>query len=353
MQPRIPISIAASTIWKTVGIILLVLSVFVLKDVLFAVIASVVLASALEPGVLQFAKYKINRVFSAIIIYIILFVIFTSLLVFVAPPLIEQTSTALARLPKSIQLQDILGPFGQVVSLGVNNTGEVSIQEVSNAIRTTLLGDEGTPLKVAGLAFGSLVNLVLIIVLSFYLLAQKSGVADFLELITPERHETYIKDLWKRSQQKIGFWLQAQLILGIFMFIMLFLILSVLGVPEPLLLATIGAFCEIIPVFGPFIGAVPSIALAFTAGGASMAIIVAVVYLLLQAFESNLLYPAIVKKMIGLSPLVVILALVIGAKLGGFLGAILAIPISAILLEYINDREKDRYVRNQSKLETQ
>ncbi len=113
-----------------------------------------------------------------------------------------------------------------------------------------------------------------------------------------------------------------------------------------LLLASLAALFELIPIFGPILSAIPAILIAFVDGGAehgvSKAVTVVIIYLIIHQFENHLLYPLVVKKIVGVSPILVIIALVIGAKLAGFLGAILAVPIAAAIMEFVGDIERNK-----------
>ena len=179
-------------------------------------------------------------------------------------------------------------------------------------------------------------------VLSFYLAAQEEGVDDFLRIVTPVKKHDYIIDLWKRSQRKIGYWLQGQILLGVIIGVLTYIVLMIVGIPHALILALVAAAFEIIPVFGPIIAAVPAVLIAFSAGGFGKAVLLAGLYIIIHQFENHLFYPLVTKKIVGISPIVVILALVIGFKLAGILGAILAVPLSAAFMEYIHDIEKSK-----------
>jgi predicted PurR-regulated permease PerM len=185
-------------------------------------------------------------------------------------------------------------------------------------------------------------SFILIIVLSFYFLVQEDGVAEFLRLITPLKHEKYVVDLWKRSQIKIGQWMQGQLLLGIIIAVLLYLGLMILGVKNALLLAVLAGLMEIIPVFGPILSAIPAVLMAFVGGGMTMALMVLGLYIIVQQFENHLIYPLVVKKIVGVSPVVVILALIIGYNLAGFLGVVLSVPLVSALMELVDDIEKSR-----------
>src|SRR5262249_37029717 len=153
---------------------------------------------------------------------------------------------------------------------------------------------------------------------------QETGVDDFLRVVTPSAHQAYVLGLWKRSQTKIGKWMQGQLILGVIVGVLLYLGLTILGIPNALLLAAIAALFELIPVFGQILAAIPAIALGFVDGGVTGALLVAGLYIVVQQFEAHLIYPIVVKKVVGVPPLMVILSLLVGAKLAGFLGILLS-----------------------------
>ena len=135
--------------------------------------------------------------------------------------------------------------------------------------------------------------------------------------------------------------MQGQLILGLLIGVITYLGLVVFfGFQQALLLAFLAAFAELIPLAGPIIAGIPAVAVGLEAGGLSMATGVLVFYLIVQMIENQLIYPLVVKKVVGVPSLLVIISLVVGAQLFGFLGVILAIPLSAVLMEFVKDIEK-------------
>jgi predicted PurR-regulated permease PerM len=103
----------------------------------------------------------------------------------------------------------------------------------------------------------------------------------------------------------------------------------------------------LIPIFGSFLSAFPPIVLAFSAGGLPMALIVAGLYLIINQFEAHIIHPLVVNKVVGIPPLLVILALIIGGELAGFLGVLLAIPVAAALRELVSDYDKGKRAAHQ------
>ena len=189
--------------------------------------------------------------------------------------------------------------------------------------------------------FGGIFSGVILVVVSFYLASQEKGIEHFLRLVTPLRDENYVIDLWMRTHAKLGRWLRGQLLLGLAIGIVVYLVLSVLGIKYALSLALIAAIFELIPIIGPILAAVPAVFLGFLKGP-ELGLTVAVAYFLIQQLESHLLVPVVMRQAVGLNPLLIIIALLAGAKLGGVMGMFLAVPVASVLVEFLTDTDRRR-----------
>ncbi|MCI5108633.1 MAG: AI-2E family transporter, partial [Candidatus Pacebacteria bacterium] len=143
-----------------------------------------------------------------------------------------------------------------------------------------------------------------------------------------------------RAEKKIGLWFQGQLLLVVIIAILTYLGLTLIGIEHSLLLAVLAGMFELIPLFGPILAGIPAVAIAFLTGGVTKALIVIALYLIIQQFENQLIYPLVVKKVVGVPAIIVILALIAGGTLAGFLGIILSVPIAAVLMELFVDLQK-------------
>ena len=139
--------------------------------------------------------------------------------------------------------------------------------------------------------------------------------------------------------------MQGQILLAAIIAVLVYLGLLLVRVEHPLLLAVAAGMFEIIPLFGPILAAIPAILVAFTGGGMSQALIVAGLFVIVQQFENQLIYPLVVKKVVGVPPMISILALLIGGQLAGFLGIVISVPVAAVFMELINDLEKNKAAR--------
>ena len=340
---NITVNITSGTIVKTLAIIAVVAGLFYLKDIVIVVLTAIVISSAVEPGIMWFEKKKLPRMIGVIAIYLLVLMLVGVLFLSIIPIFLQDISGVVTSIPMYLNqissyfpilddsfLQGYV-PILQNIASTISNTGIFNqVQSSASFIATTT--------KV----INSSLSAILIAVLSFYFSVTKDGVEYFLRIITPLKHEPYVLDLWKRTKIKIGAWLQGQLILGVVVGVMVYIPLAILGIRHALLLAITASILEIIPVFGPTLFAIPGILLTLLDKGIVLALVVTGMYIIVQQFENYLLYPAVVKKIVGISPLIIILALAIGFELFGFLGLILAVPLSVLAVEYLQDVDKKK-----------
>ena len=184
--------------------------------------------------------------------------------------------------------------------------------------------------------FGSLITFVSVLVIVFYLLLEVEAIKKIIQSVTPNKFQTYTTQLFVQAQNKINFWLKGQIILCLIIGILTYIGLLILGVKYALLLALIAGVFEIIPYLGPILGAIPAVFLAFTQNPFT-AFLVILLYLIIQQLENSILVPKIMSKTIGLNPIIILIVFLIGGKLYGLIGALLAIPIATALSVLIKD----------------
>ncbi len=352
------INISIGTIVKAIVVILLFFTLFVLSELVLVLLLSIVVASAIEPGAQWFVRRGLPRLFSVILIYVTIALCLIGVVFFLLLPLLSESSDFLRNFPtyfntttinNSISTNDFLS--SQPFVAGITNS--FNLEEVILQINRIIGSISSNTFGTVAFVFGGLLNFFLMIILSFYLAVDEDGVGKFLKAISPIKHEKYIVTLWKRSQKKIGLWMQGQLVLAIIIGMLVYLGLLIINVPNALLLATLAAAFEIIPLFGPILASIPAIIIAFATGDLTTALIVAGLYIIVHQFENQLIYPLVVKKVVGVSPVISIVALAVGWQLAGFIGLILAVPISAVITEFFDDFEKDKIVRTERMLNKQ
>lgn len=336
------ITVTAGTIVKAVVVLALAWLVFTLRDIVLVVLTAIVIASAIEPGVGALVRRRVPRVISVILVYLLLFGMFFVIFYFFLPSLLADFGSFIANLPQYLSAFASAGVFDQYTQvLGLPAPSGISASAILDGIRSALSLDStfGNAVSAATHIFGGVFSFFLIVIFSFYFAVIETGVDDFLRVVTPRWHQAYVQGLWRRSQHKIGLWMQGQILLAVIIGVLVYLGLMILGVPHALTLAVVAAAFEIIPVFGPILAAVPAIMIAFVGGGTTLGLLTVALYIIAQQFENHLIYPLVVSRVVGVPPLLVILALIVGGELAGFLGIILSVPVAATIQVLVHDLE--------------
>lgn len=335
----VSISITTGTIIAAVVVLAGAWFIWELRNLILVLTTAVVIASAIEPAVVRLRRWGLPRVLSVLLVYALIFIAFFGIFYFFIPQVLSELTAFVASLPIYLEALDRLSAFDEYAQILGTTPPDFSEIDLLSSLRGGLeaAGAFGNALTAIASIFGGVLSFILIVVFSFYFAVIETGVDDFLEVVSPRKYKAYMLDLWRRSRHKIGLWMQGQLLLGLIVGVLVYLILTILGIKHALLLAVIAAVFELIPVFGPTLAALPAVLIAFVDGGAIMGLVVIGVYVLLQQFENHLIYPLVVTRVVGVPPLLVILALIVGAQLAGFLGILLSVPIAATVQEFVND----------------
>jgi predicted PurR-regulated permease PerM len=338
---NIKINISSGTIIKILIVLVVAFMVYLLRDTVVVLLTAVVVASAVDPAANWFTKFKIPRVLAVLLVYLIAFSAILGTLFFFLPPLFGDISDIAFKIPAQINTLINTNPtWSSVATLFGNFSTKFSVQDiVGSGLFSSSLPQNAFDLTRA--IFSGIFDFILIVVISFYLAVQKNGIENFLRVIIPSKREEYIIDLWNRTEVKIGRWMQGQLLLAVIIGPLVFLGLTLFQVKYALTLAIVASVFEIIPIFGPILAAVPAVIFGF-GDSPALGLILIGFYLVIHQFENHLLYPLVVKKIIGVNPLVVIISLIVGYELVGFLGIILAVPLATLLMELVGDIEKKK-----------
>lgn len=340
------ISISTGTMFRFLFIILALVALFYLKNLVLVLLTSIVLASFIESAVVRFRRFRVPRTLTVVVVYVVALAAIVGLFYTIVPIFFNEVSSLVdslsAYIPQTSILHNLSGAnptLGNTRELVSDIAGNSSLHSLVGDAQSLALGVSGGFIQTISFLFGGLLNVALIVVISFYLSLQERGIENFLRIVTPRKSESYVIGLWQRTERKIGLWMQGQLLLGLIIGVLTYVGLTLLGVKYALIIALTAALFELIP-FGLIIAIVPAVLFAYLGGGVLLMLKVFAWFVIIQQFENYLLAPLLVKKVVGISPLVVILSVLVGAELAGFWGLILAVPVAVFLLEYLSDVEK-------------
>ena len=322
------------TIVKILLVLVLFFIMYVVRDILAVLFISLILASALDPWVDWMQDRKMPRAVGVITIYLLLFGILGSTILLIIPPITTQITELTTNYPQITEKLSSGFTLIKQYSLGQN--------PLTNLLESN--GDLPGFAKVAENVisgaidvFGGIFTFFLVLVITFYMVVEEDSVKKIIWSIAPAKNQVYIMKLISRMQKKIGLWLRGQIILSLIIFILTYIGLSILGVKYALVLAIIAGMTEFIPYLGPMIAAIPAMFLAFTQGGAIFMAFVGVLYYVIQLVENNIIVPKLMQKVVGLNPIVTLAVLMIGFKLAGIIGMVLAIPVATAINVFIKD----------------
>lgn len=309
------IEISVQTILFTVALIAGIWLILQIKDILFLVFIAFLLMTAIYPMVMWLDRLKIPRAISTLLIY---FVVLGSLGVIVGsavPAFVIQSTKLAATLPGTaarvfpywnIDFQTI---SGQIAPLSAN-------------VLSLTLG-----------IFSNILTTFMVLIITFYFILERRRAEATLTGFLGEATGRKVTELIRITERRLGAWVRGELLLMMFVGVLTYIGLTLLHIEFALPLAIIAGLLEIVPMIGPIISSVPAVLVALAISPV-LALSVAALYIVVQQLESNIFVPIVMKRSVGLSPLVTILALMIGGRLGGIGGAVLAVP-SVLVLQVI------------------
>lgn len=328
------IEVGTRIILRVVMIALLAYFLYLIRDVVLIVFLAVLTAAALAPMVALLERHHLSRVSSVVIVYGVVFAFFLGLLAFLIPLLISEGREFGHNWPVYAER------FNSVLSSLEAYLGSIGIafdrQSVLQSIGANISDSVQNVFSTTVSFFGGLITVLGFFFLSLYLSLEEKGIEKFCLLFAPREYHAYARSIAERMQGKVSQWLFGQLLLMLIVFGMYFIGLSLLGVPYALATAFFGGLVEIIPYVGPVVAAVPAVILGLLISpGKGLAVLA--FYVIAHQLEGHIIAPQVLKRSIGLSPVVIIIAILIGARLGGSLGILLSIPTVMMLSVFVED----------------
>lgn len=318
------IEVSHKTIIFSVLFLLFLWFLFFIKDIIFVFFASLILMAILNPMVTKLSKVRIPRAVSILVTYIVVFGLFGLVIVSIVPPLVEQTTN-----------------FANSLPVNLRNLGFFTYLEgdVAKELVTRLGGIPAQIIKAGVSFFSNAVSVLAVLVFTFYLLQSRNKLEVQLGLFFGEEKRKELGKLIDRLEARLGGWARAEISLMTLVGIITYLGLVLLGIPYALPLAILAGLFEIVPVLGPFLAAIPSVIIGLSISPVMGLAVVALAFLV-QQLENYVFIPKIMQKSTGVSPIITLLALAIGAKLGGVFGILFSVPIvitlQVLLTEHFN-----------------
>lgn len=328
------IYVATNVAIRIIAVLVGLWFLYLARDVVALLLLSIILTATLDPAIDWMARKKIPRPAGVFVIYIAMVLFIILLVSFLIPPLVSQFKDFAANLPTYGEtLADTFAGIERYAnSHGIEFSGRDFLQNIAG----NFFQSSGQVFSTTAGVFSFFISMLVIFALTFYMSVKEDGMNSFLVSITPSAHREHVITVANRIKKKIGRWLGGQLLLMLIIFVLDFAALSIFDVPYALILALLAGFLEIVPYLGPIISATLASLIGFLISPVTGFVILGILTAI-QQLESHVIAPQLMKKVVGLNPVVVILVLLIGAKLGGTLGAILAVPLATSVGVIIGD----------------
>ncbi len=315
MNQTVRVDIPFWSIAKVFFVGLIFYLLFMVRDIIALFFIVLVFTASFRPIVNRWEK-KIGRPLSVLALVALVILAVAMVAYLVVPPVIIQTKQLIENIPDILNkyafLKERVPSINEGISTLTKNFGNITNSFVSIT---------------AGI-FGGVIAFFTAIVMIIYLLLDKNGIPLFVKsVVSPDQQDT-VMNLAKKISYKVGSWFRGQMLLGGIIGVLDLIGLTIIGAPYALMLAVVSAVLEIIPTIGPLIAG--TIAVLVTLGSSPLqALFVLILYIVVQQVENSFIVPKVMQKAVGLSPVIIILAILTGAKLLGVVGAILAVPIAA------------------------
>lgn len=323
------INISTVTVLKVVFIVLLLWFLWIVRDVLLIFLISIIISSAIDPVADFLSKRRIPRFLSVAFVYALFFGLVVLVGFLIVPPLTAQF--------EAIKGADVYQAFVSRIGGYSDFLSHSTIgQAINNSFRDLFNNFGGTLFATTRGVLTGLVSVITVLVISFYLTVEENGMKNFVKHLAPYKHQAYVMKLVTKIQRKMGAWLLGQIILSAVIFGLVFIGLTVLKVQFALVLALVAGLMEIVPIIGPFIAGAFAVFFAFLQSP-TLAIFVVILWVITQQLENHIIVPVVMSRSVGLNPVMVILAVLTGATLGGFVGALIAIPVASGISVFVED----------------
>lgn len=317
-------TVSVWTILKVVLVLIGVGLVWFLRDIVVMLVLSLLLAALIEPFADWFDRKHIPRGVAVIMIYLCLLCMFGLVFVLLIPPLTEQATQLIQTFGYGNEWLGFLKE-AKGLSLDAQLAKAGSLFDALRQFSSTITG-----------VIGSVGAGAVVLVLTFYMVVEEESMSRVFRSVAPQEYQPYFSQLFARMRGKIGAWMRGQMLLGFIVGTLTFIGLLVLDVRYALVLALIAGIFEIIPYLGPILSAIPAVLLTLT-DSPSKGLLVLLMYVIIQQIENNVLVPRVMQKVAGLNPIVSIVALIVGLKLGGVVGSIFAIPVAMMVSVVLED----------------
>lgn len=359
---RVIVEFSLTSVVKATLLILMLiaLSHFVEKisTILVLLFIALMFSAALDPSVDYLEEKKIPRPLGVILIYLLAIFILAGFVSTLVPLLVSQltdlglrvssmiqslTNNGVSDIPLYDKIYPYIEPYINDLLSGENQQVIIdNLQKAISNIASQLSGLAGNVFTAFAAIFNGVLNLVLVLVLTFFMIVEEQTIQEFIKSLFPSKYGDYIIAKSNAVKHGTGNWLRGQLTLSLIMGSLTFIFMWIFQIEFALTLGFFAGLAEFIPVIGPVITAIAALLIALN-GALWQIIAVAIFFAILQFLEGNILIPLIMRKAVNVHPVIAITAALVAYQFLGVFGLIMAIPTATVAGIFVRDyTEKEK-----------
>jgi len=321
--------------WEAIAKIFIAIFVFYLiyltKEIALWFFFALAISVLLDPAINFLKKMWVPKVLAVLFVYFSIFGIFGILIYMMAPIFISELKQLSQHLPGYFVQ---ISPFLQQLGVDTAQTFDNFTQFLLGGLAQSSKGI----ISAVTTFFGGLASTAFILTVAFFLSLEDNALERVLMLISPKRYEKNIATIFERAQNKVSGWFGARIISCAFVGLASYLIFYLFGIKYALLLALISGVLNFVPYVGPLVTAIlVTLFVAVSSGSWLSVLFVLIAIFIIQEIDNLILTPLLMKKLVDVPPVLVLISLLVGAKLFGFLGTIFAVPVFGIIYEFLKE----------------
>ena len=338
-------AIVTLTVLVIVGVIEFL---FQIRTIVLWVVIGVILAIALQPAVGWLVRHRWNRILAALLVSFATIAALVAIIIVVAYPVVFQADDFIRAMPSLVD--NVFGPGGQLNFVETRFHVLERLSSITPGQVTNLLaGNQDTIVTAVTKAASIVAAVITILTIMVMLLIEGPRAWNSILDVMVEGERRWAERIGDNVLRATGGYVRGNLAISLVAGVASYIVLKIVGVPYAETLAVLVAVLDIIPLVGATIGAIIVCIVGFATGGAVDGIVLVVYFVLYQQFENNVLQNVVYSKTVALSPLIVFIAALVGAALGGIVGVLLAIPITSAAWVLAGDLIALRHARSEQR----
>jgi len=308
--------------------------IYMIREILIWIIFAIIISLLFNPMINFLQRRKVPRALATTFVYVSALGILGLMIYLTAPIFIIEIQ----------QFGQLFPQYFEKMAPSLKSLGMAAFESFDSFIKVFqdwFVKASSSVFGAIAAIFGGIFSTLTIFTLALFISLEEGGVEKTIGLFSPKAKEAYVLSIWKSCQNKVAGWFGAKIMTCLFIGVFSFLALYLFKVDYPLALALVAGITNIVPIIGPIIAGI--IIFIFAALDSWFkAFFVLIVFVLLQQIEGNIITPILTKKFIGLPPVLVLISLLVGGQLLGITGAILTIPFTGVIYEFLKDYLKKK-----------